>query len=123
LGVLFGGADKKRPNARRIVLNKRRIGSISDEIAWKENSIQLPFVSIVLHQRGLIGNSQNARKLFAACNTMHRIIPKRIRAKAKMKPEMICGKTTRGANSKVSAVNVVNRKLEMWSSPKAKQLT
>ena len=64
-----------------------------------------------------------ATKLCAVCNTRHQIIPKRILAKAKMKPEMICGKTNRGANSKVSAVSVVNRKLEMWSSPKAKQLT
>jgi hypothetical protein len=33
---------------------------------------------------------------------MHQIIPKRILAKAKMKPEMICGKAKRGASIKVS---------------------
>ena len=60
-------------------------------------------------QRGLTGNSQNARKFIAACNTMHESIPKRILAKAKMKPEMICGKTSRGASSKVSAENDENR--------------
>ena len=65
------------------------------------------------HQRGLTGNSQNARKFIAACNTMHQIIPKRILAKAKMKPETICGNTNRGASIKVSVVNSGNRKLEM----------
>ena len=64
-------------------------------------------------QRGLAGNSQNARKFIVACNTMHQIIPKRILAKAKMKPEMICGNTKRGASIKVSLVNSGNRKLEM----------
>jgi hypothetical protein len=78
---------------------------------------------VVLRQRGPAGKSQNARKLVAACNAMHQIIPKRILVKAKMKPEMICGKTSRGANNRVSPVMVVNRKLEMWSSPKAKPLT
>jgi len=53
---------------------------------------------------------------------MHQIIPKRILAKAKRKPERICGKTSRGARSKVSAVSDVNRKLKVWTSPKAKQL-
>ena len=62
-----------------------------------------------LDQRGLIGNSQKARKFVAACNTMHQIIPKRILAKAKIKPPIICGNTNSGANSKVSVVNIGNR--------------
>ena len=37
------------------------------------------------------------------CNTMHQIIPKRILAKAKMNPEMTCGKT-RGARNKLAIV-------------------
>ena len=38
------------------------------------------------------------------CNTMHQIIPKRILAKAKMNPEITCGKTSRGARSKLATV-------------------
>jgi hypothetical protein len=35
---------------------------------------------------------------------MHQIIPKRILPKAKMNPEMICGKTNRGARNKFATV-------------------
>lgn len=69
----------------------------------------LKFAASALDQRGLTGNSQNARKFIAACSTMHQIIPKRILAKPKMNPEMICGKTSRGASSKVSVVDDENR--------------
>jgi len=80
---------------------------------------------IVPDERGRTGpmvTQTTTRKLFAACNAMHQLIPKCNLVKARIKPEMICGKTSRGANSRVSAVSAVNRKLKMWTSPKAKQL-
>jgi hypothetical protein len=40
---------------------------------------------------------------------MHQISPKRILAKARMKPEIICGNTSKGARSKVATVSDVNR--------------
>ena len=33
-------------------MNKRRIGSISDEIAWKENSVRLEALRVELQPRG-----------------------------------------------------------------------
>ena len=46
---------------------------------------------IILDQRGLIGNNQTANKLFAACSTMHEIIPKCILAKVKTENHRLKG--------------------------------
>jgi hypothetical protein len=40
---------------------------------------------------------------------MDQINPKRILVKARMKPEIICGRTSKGARSKVAPVTDVNR--------------